>query len=512
MRLNSVMRVCLVIIAVSMFAGKSAAAVSLSPGYAVITKASVAADKEWGPVIKLLLKKYPDTKLYTYTETPFDVLDKLKADRPRYMALVLPPPQIGKDTVVTMHQLSRKLDDDPYGDCLWGIITGYTAEDAMRIVRTKKPLEIKSAFGTTGFRTKAMVNVLNISDSTRGEVFMIEDGGQPQKTKHDSASAEGLTPLLENFWSEKEPELFVTSGHATQYNLEISWGQGLITCYANRFYALRHDQLKEFARFLHGIVFDGNEQDLVDYIQKCQAPALKISTSPKVWVGAGNCLLGDVNRSRNTMAVTALSAGGFNQLVGYTVTTWFGRMGWGTLGKFQGPQHITLAEAFFMSNQSILDECVQQYPQLLKMNINPYDNFFELIRTPEFHDQAKSAGIEKFKKESFGLLHDRDTVAFYGDPRWEARMPGAAAIRVKSKPIKGGVELQISTTDKFKAGSGFISLFPVSIKNPHLNGGDGWDLLLTDDFVVVKSSDLIPDAVKTIQVLAEGEGAEGGKN
>jgi zinc protease len=34
--------------------------------------------------------------------------------------------------------------------------------------------------------------------------------------------------------------------------------------------------------------------------------------------------------------------------------------------------------------------------------------------------EAESAGLTK--KDAKGLLHDRDVVAFYGDPAWEARM------------------------------------------------------------------------------------------
>lgn len=31
-------------------------------------------------------------------------------------------------------------DDDPYGDCIWGIVTGYAPEDAMRIASAESPL------------------------------------------------------------------------------------------------------------------------------------------------------------------------------------------------------------------------------------------------------------------------------------------------------------------------------------------------------------------------------------
>jgi len=478
-------------------------------GYGVIVPQAITNDVEWMAVANALMAKYPDTKLFVYAETPFDVLDDLKVQDPRYMALVLPPKMIDTMTVATMHRLSRQLDDDPYGDALWGIITGYSASDAMRIVKATEPLKIRSGFGTTGFSTDAMVNVLNISDSKRGDVFTKEDGGEGVKSEHDSRSAKGLTYLLQNYWHDKNPELFVTSGHATQYNLEMSWGQGLITCHSNSFYALRRDQINGFARFLSGVIFKGSEQDVADYVKKCNAPVLELSESPKVWVGAGNCLLGDVKKSRNTMAITALSAGGFNQLVGYTVTTWFGRMGWGTLGKFQSAQHVTLAEAFFMSNQALLEESGRRYPGLLKLNVDPVGKFFDKVNGPEFAKQAGDAGITKFDKDALGLLHDRDTVAFYGDPRWEARMPGEASIHIVQKRVANGLELHIRTTEKFKADSGFDLIFSASLPcksvpqvegGSSLSGADGWNLLLTDDFLLVKSSDLQPSENRIVTI------------
>lgn len=45
---------------------------------------------------------------------------------PRFMAVVARPEEIDRVLVNDLHRLSRRLDDDPYGDCIWGIVTGYT--------------------------------------------------------------------------------------------------------------------------------------------------------------------------------------------------------------------------------------------------------------------------------------------------------------------------------------------------------------------------------------------------
>ena len=471
-------------------------------GYAVLMPDSLSKDKEWSDVAQALVTKYSDAEIYRYGDNVGELRDALAKDRPHYLALVLPPQMVGAQTVADMHRLSRKLDDDPYGDALWGIITGYSASDAMRIVRTEKPLVIKSGFGTTGFKASHIDNVMNISDAKRGEVYLKENGGKGETTQYDASSPEGLVQPVLKFWREKKPELFVTSGHATQYNLELSWGQGLITCSSNRFYALRHDQLNGFARFLGGVIFKGREQDVADYVKKCKAPAFTVEKGPKVWVGAGNCLLGDARHSKNTMVITALSAGGFNQLVGYVVTTWFGRMGWGTLGMFQNAQHPTLAEAFFFNNQKLLAESKEKYPGLLKMRVDPSENFFHDIKTPMFSMMAKRAGVPRLDKEALGLLHDRDSVAFFGDPRWEARMPGAPALKVVRRKFDKGIELNITTTDDFKAGKGFAVVFDKPLADPQLKGADAWKYVLTDDFLLVLESRLEPSDSASVRIIA----------
>jgi len=471
--------------------------------YAVIYPGAIGENRDWMEVVVTLSGKYEDSSVYPYVDSPLELRDELASVRPRYICLVLPPRLADSRIVALMHRLSRSLDDDPYGDCLWGIITGCTASDALRIARASTPLAVRRGFGTTGFRTGEFTDALIISDSKRGDVFLKVDGGEGEKTEHDPNAARGLTYLLEDFWHDKKPQLFVTSGHATQYNLEMSWGQGLITCHDNKFYALRRDQVPGFARFLRGVMFEGSEEDVANYVRECAAPVLPRSEdTPKVWLGAGNCLLGDCRGSTNSMAVTALSSGGFNQLVGYTVTTWFGRMGWGTLGRFQGSQRPTLAEAFFLNNQALLDESERRYPGLLDVQIASDAPFFPTVQSRAMMTRFKQAGIEKLDRDALGLLHDRDTVAFFGDPRWEARMPqdGDAPIRVSVEQGRRGAELTIRTSAAFKAGGGFDVIFQRPIPQASIEGVEGWELRLTDDFLLVRSSDLVPSETRTIRV------------
>ena len=51
------------------------------------------------------------------------------------------------------------------------------------------------------------------------------------------------------YWKRYSPQLFVTASHATQFNLEMPFGKGLIVSGNNRFYALDKKQFREFTTF-----------------------------------------------------------------------------------------------------------------------------------------------------------------------------------------------------------------------------------------------------------------------
>jgi zinc protease len=121
------------------------------------------------------------------------------------------------------------------------------------------------------------------------------------------------------------------------------------------------------------------------------------------------------------MCVTALSAYTCNQVVGYTVPSWYGAGGWGTLGTFMGNTAGTsLAEAWFLNNQFILHKTAQLNPALLQVQFNE-----ESFHPGAIVRQIIKARIQvnpKDTQDTFGLVHDRDVVAFYGDPAWRAQL------------------------------------------------------------------------------------------
>ena len=100
-------------------------------------------------VVETLAKRHKATVLY-YDKQLRELLAELRRLTPRYVAVVEKPENLNREFVMEGHRLSREIDDDIYADYLWGIITGYSATDAMRMVEgSAKPFVIHTALNTT---------------------------------------------------------------------------------------------------------------------------------------------------------------------------------------------------------------------------------------------------------------------------------------------------------------------------------------------------------------------------
>ncbi|HDI00423.1 MAG TPA: hypothetical protein ENF74_05485, partial [Firmicutes bacterium] len=102
--------------------------------YAIVVSEETLGMPEWAQVVEALKAKYKG-KVFTYRTLVAEVKDSLRAFRPKYVCFVLRPPSEVRNYVgISINRLTRELDDDPYGDAIWGIVTGYTPEDALRLV------------------------------------------------------------------------------------------------------------------------------------------------------------------------------------------------------------------------------------------------------------------------------------------------------------------------------------------------------------------------------------------
>jgi len=303
--------------------------------------------------------------IVTWNGDVAEALDSLREMFPRYACFVCTPEQATREFVRDVHRLTRRLDDDPYADVIWAILTGYDADNALEIARCSEPLVARRLLTATvgapldGYDTGVMFNELEPNVCWRKTGADIEPMSCPTDT----------TDMIVGALNREAPDVFITSGHATERDWLPGYGyrSGVFKCDAAGLYAL--DTL-------------GRRYDIA-------------SPNPKVHLAVGNCLIAHIT-DRHCMALGLMRSAGVRQMLGYTIPTGNGYGGWGVKDYFSELQagRFTLAEAHYANGLALICE-------LEKRNLNT------------------DAAADSHR----GLPGDRDTVVLYGDPAWPVRMP-----------------------------------------------------------------------------------------
>lgn len=359
--------------------------------YAVVIQKDVAEDAQWAKVVDAIRLKYAELRIITFEKEPTEVALKLAVDLPDRVAFVLPPDRIGRPRVVAIHRMMRHLDDDPYTDAVWSIITGYEPADAIAMIEINQPLLLRrgaSGIGpggigpfSAGFAT---------GEGQKGKFFVKTDG----KVETQEFEPDCVKPLVEGF-NTKKPQCFVTSGHATTRDWQIG-------------YNYPGGQIRNREGKLYGLSTDGKSYPID-------------SPESKVYLPVGNCLIGDIP-TRDCMATAWMHSGGVRQMFGYTAVTWFGRMGWGVRDLFfDASRDLSLVDSWFLMNQAVVHELQTRFPQAAGLDFPVFDERVFQQVLPGFamrHGLIEQGpdGRPQIVKDALGLLWDRDTVAFYGDP------------------------------------------------------------------------------------------------
>ena len=299
--------------------------------YLVLASEDVVSDEAWLNVANKLADKH-NAEVVTFASMPRECLDVIREYNPRYVAIVDTPENIGRDYIIDIHLMCREVDDDIYGDFLWGVITGYDADAAMRMVENStEPLLIKDAVATIMELNSAkwFDNYAWVDDHTRG--LWGYKNGRDGGIVTDTVAKEHVLDKFKELYEAYDPDLVVTAAHATQKNLEMPYSLGHIKPRDGKLYAQN--------------IFTGEEQDIVE------------SGKRRVYTAVGNCLIGDMNNTKESMAAAWMNGSNVATMIGYVVTTWHGRSGWGALKYWvTNPERYTLAEAVYLNQQDFLHQ------------------------------------------------------------------------------------------------------------------------------------------------------------
>ncbi len=90
-------------------------------------------------------------------------------------------------------------------------------------------------------------------------------------------------------------------------------------------------------------------------------------------------------------------------------------------------------------------------------------------------------------RDAMGLLWDRDTVAFYGDPAWEARVVPQQELDWDQVLVRNGrrFRFQITARTAGKWGVPPMAFLPYRVKDVEIIRGAGMKPLIADDFVLL---------------------------
>ena len=400
-------------------------------GYAVVVSSGTYSEVGWGAVADALVRKHRGVILQ-YESSVEEVLGELVKSFPRFVCFVCRPEEASRDFVGEVHRLTRRLDGDPYGDVIWGIVTGYDAGDALRIAKYGEPLSVRRCLSATvgaqvdGYEEGRMFNELaakTVLEKVRGGGVEVKSCGQD------------TTKAIVDSLVEYGPDVFVTSGHATERNWQIGY------TYKNGYFLCEEGQW--YGKDSEGERFDIN------------------SANPKVFMGIGNCLIGHIP-DRECMALAMMRTGGVYQFVGYTIPTGYGYGGWGVKDYFSELQagRFTLAEANYVNNQALV---------------------FEL----------EKRGLNNEEKYRGGLRGDRDVVVLYGDPAWEAQMPHRKLPWSQKLTEAGGVFTFAITANERGDWDNrpVVHLMPYRVGDVKIIKGSELGAVVTDNFILVPLND-----------------------
>ena len=405
--------------------------------YGVVVSESTAATEGWDEVVTAVVTRHR-AQLIPYSGAPFpaSVREDLAAMHPRHVCFVAQPGEVTDEFVRNAHELTRQLDDDPFGDCLWGIITGARPEDAARLASAPSEIQIeKGLLKAAGYYLEWLPGGVFHSEGDSSTTWVKEIGGVIDN--RTDGPLDDTEPLAEEL-NRGLYQLFVTSGHASEYNWQLHWpdpdGEGFFYADNGQLYAIDHN----------GTRFDIN------------------NPNPIVYWAPGNCLIGRIAGSQS-IALGWLGSGGALQLCGYVVPTWYGYMGWGMSDYFLKLQgRFSFAESFFLTNQALI---------------------FDQLKSTPGTDPA-------------GLEYDKNAVVLYGDPAVRAVVSPCRtplydqSIEATPMPSPGQfrVVLTITMREDAEVARPVIAFLPFRIvpSETHLEQSQAKAVQITDDMVLAQ--------------------------
>ncbi|MFH1009381.1 MAG: hypothetical protein V1800_18040 [Candidatus Latescibacterota bacterium] len=413
---------------------------SYAAPYAIVVREKTVALPEWEAVVDTLRVRHEGQILvYRSLETLGQQLRELA---PTHVCVVAEPVDLKDYFIAELHRLLRNLDDDPYGDAIWGIVTGYTAEDAMRMARVESFRVRKILTGTVA-GNQWLPYVKEGVSTAEGEY------GRMWVKTPDGTIVDGLecprdrTAFLINQLNLNAFDMFVTSGHGSEHSWQLHYP-----------YPDEEGFFRSKAGQVYGEPFEGPEIELH-------------STNPKIYFGLGNCYVGRL-WGMDSMPLAWMHSGGACMVTGYLIPE--GEHSYqlgGMPAYFFVQDRVTWPEAFYLNNQALLFDLDNETP-----------------------------GVSLSAQESF--IAEQDGAVLYGDPGLDVRVePVETPLYEKKLSITWGAErdtVSVKIRMNAKGTPGYtgkwgnrhpIIPLPFPARGVRIEWMEAYDAVVTDNFVLM---------------------------
>lgn len=326
--------------------------------YAVIVPYGLEKDKKWKEVVLKLKKKY-SAKVFRYKDLS-EIKNKVAGYHPYYVCFVQKPDCCSREFVKNVIRFMEKLDSDPYDDGVWAILTGYTADDALKIVEAE-PLKVKRHLSHIGggwlewFREG-----VSFCEIRKYHKTIKRKGEKPEVVKGPGDTTEEWVREVNS----NKVDIISTSGHAREYVWEMGYG------------------------YKSGRVVPAGGGKLKAISSKGKVYLIKTS-NPKIYYSPGNCLIANIPKNfLDCLCLSWIHNGCYN-FFGHIDSQRKWCTAWG------------IAEYFFkLQDTYTFAEAVHVNRISARYVADNYKNGFE-------------------KSSWYRCLH---ITVLYGDPGWEAKM------------------------------------------------------------------------------------------
>ena len=138
--------------------------------------------------------------------------------------------RLAKKFIAEVHQLTRKLDDDPYTDTFGALVAGYNAANALEIARYKKSLTVKKVASGTEVALECCTEGLWYDELVKN-IVRKKPGGEVEQLKGPDDTTQAFADVLQDY----RPDLFVTSRYGTSWQIGYRYKNGYLKSKVDKF-------------------------------------------------------------------------------------------------------------------------------------------------------------------------------------------------------------------------------------------------------------------------------------